>query len=99
MKSLKLICLLSLFIGLSAQNVIKKVQVKQAKRISQGVHSGELTKKEATKLKRGQKKVQKMKKRAKADGVVTKKEKAKIKKFQKKQSKKIYKKKHDKYKN
>ena len=99
MKSLKLICLLGIFVVISAQNGIKETQMKQSKRIAQGVRSGELTKQEAKKLKNGQKKIQKMKKRAKFDGVVTKKEKTRIKKEQKKQSNKIYKQKHDKQKN
>lgn len=99
MKSLKLMCLLGLFLSIPAQDGIKKVQIKQSKRISQGLSSGELTKKEAKKLKAGQKKVQKMKIRAKADGIVTKKESVKIKKEQKKQSDKIFNQKHDKQKN
>jgi len=58
---------------------VSKTQVKQTKRIKQGVKSGELTKKEAKQLKRQQKDIQKTKRKAKADGKVTRKEKAIIK--------------------
>jgi hypothetical protein len=70
-------------------------QDNQAKRIDQGVASGQLTPKEAAKLDAGQAKVQAAEDKAKADGKVTKKERAKITKKQNKQSKKIAKQKHD----
>ena len=68
---------------------VTKTQVKQVKRIKQGVKSGELTKKEATQLKRQQANIQRTKKRAKADGVVTRKERAIIRKKQTNASKNI----------
>lgn len=72
-----------------------KRQIKQQKRINQGVKSGELTKKEVIQLQAQQKHVQKTKKRAKADGVVTKKERAKIARKQARASKNINRQKHD----
>ena len=74
----------------------KDRQVKQQKRIKQGVKSGELTKKETVQLKAQQAHIQRTKKKAKADGKVTKKERAKIQKKQNKASKNIRSQKHDK---
>jgi len=70
-------------------------QDNQGKRIEQGVKSGELTKREARRLKRGQHHVQNMENRATADGVVTKKERAQIEQAQDRQSKRIARQKHD----
>jgi hypothetical protein len=75
---------------------IDQREANQQQRIQQGVQSGQLTKKEAVKLEKGQAHVQAMEDKAKADGVVTKKERAKITKAQNRQSRKIYKEKHDK---
>lgn len=100
---MKRLTLLVFALGLStqfatAQTTTKAKQIKQKERIEQGVKSGELTKKEAQKLKKGQKRIQQMKKKIKADGKITKKEKQRLKKAQKKQSDKIFKQKHDKQK-
>ena len=73
----------------------RKRQAVQQKRIRKGVKSGEITKKEARKLKREQKIIQKEVRDAKEDGVITPKEKAKIKHMQNKASKDIYEEKHD----
>jgi hypothetical protein len=75
---------------------IDKRQAEQQKRIDQGVKSGELTKREAAKLEKGQAKVQRMEDKAKADGVVTAKERKQIQHEQDKQSKRIAHEKHDK---
>jgi hypothetical protein len=75
---------------------VNKRQVTQAKKINQGVKSGELTKKEAVELKAQQRNINQTKKAAKADGVVTPKEKAIIKHKQNKAAKNIAKKKHNK---
>ncbi len=82
----------------SATPRIDSRQSNQDARIQQGVQSGSLTNKEATKLEAGQAKVQRMENRAKADGKVTGKERAAITKQQNKQSRKIAKEKHDKQK-
>ena len=68
-------------ITINAQTTIPKVkkeQIKQEKRIAQGVESGALTRKETAKLKKQQASVNFTKKEAKADGVVSRKERAKI---------------------
>lgn len=83
----------------AAQTATPRVDQRQANqeaRIEQGVKSGELTKKEAAKLKAGQAKVQRKEDKAKADGVVTAKERAGLEHAQDKQSRKIAKEKHDK---
>ncbi len=67
----------------------------QQNRIQQGVQSGTLTRKEAKKLRKGQKRIDHMQAKAKEDGVITDKEKLKIEKAQDKQSELIYKQKHD----
>lgn len=86
MKKLIILGVFVLTAGLvNAQTETKKVnqrQKKQTERISKGVKSGELTKKETKKLARQQKDIRKTKKAAKSDGVVTKKEKAVITKKQ-----------------
>ena len=95
---MKMIYLIAIFLVSSlafSQNTIKERQKNQIKRISNGVKTGELNKKETLKSLKGQRKISKMKKKARKDGFVTKKERNKIRKAQKKESKKIYKRKHD----
>lgn len=77
---------------------IDQRQANQEKRIDQGVASGELNKREAARLEKGQARVNRMENKAKADGVVTKGEKAAIRNAQDNQSKRIAKQKHDKQK-
>ena len=78
-----------------AQHGITKTQKNQRKRIQQGIVTGELTKKEAKSLIQGQKRINKMKKRAQSDGIITKRERKKIKQVQHLQSKRIFIQKHD----
>jgi len=59
------------------------------------VQSGELTKKEAKRLDKGQAKVQKKENKAMADGEMTNKEEKRVVKAQDNQSKRINKQKHD----
>ena len=75
---------------------IDRRQAEQQRRIDQGVKSGELTKREATQLQKGQEHVQKMENRATADGKVTAKERARIEHAQDLQSRRIAREKHDK---
>ena len=75
---------------------IDQRQKNQQQRIDQGVKSGELNKKEAARLQKGQDRIQKMENKAAADGKVTAKERAKIEKAQDRESKRIYREKHDK---
>lgn len=80
----------------TANNPVKTKQVNQQARISNGVHSGELTKAETIQLQRQQVHINRTKKAARADGVVTKKERAVIQHKQNKASANIYRKKHNK---
>lgn len=84
------------FIGLSAQaGRNQNREHRQEKRIGQGVQSGELTKHEAKRLARGQKKVDHYQQKAMADGEMSIEEKAKLEKMQDRQSRKIRRQKHD----
>ncbi len=75
--------------------VVRKHQVRQQKRIRQGIRSGELTKREALRLEREQYRIQQEKKEAKADDMVTKRERAHIYREQKQASRHIYRAKHN----
>jgi hypothetical protein len=70
-------------------------QVRQHKRIKQGVKSGEITKAEAINLRKGQQEIRQEKREAKADGVVTPAEKKEIRQDQRQESRKIFRKKHN----
>jgi uncharacterized membrane protein YebE (DUF533 family) len=74
---------------------INQRQHNQQKRTKQGVKSGELTRREARKVKAEQAAIQAEKRVAKADGVVTKRERRAIQRDQNKASKDIYRQKHD----
>ncbi len=75
---------------------VTKRQMVQQKRIRQGVKSGELTKGEAAKLEKGEKKIQAEKKAMKADGKVTPQERAKLHRDLNKESRAIKRLKHNK---
>ncbi len=75
---------------------IDKRQAEQQKSIGEGAKSGQLTDKEAKRLQKGEKRVQKMEDKAVADGKVTKKEGKKIEHTQDQQSKKIARERSDK---
>jgi uncharacterized membrane protein YebE (DUF533 family) len=74
---------------------IDQRESKQAARVDQGVASGQLTQREASRLRNGQTHVQHMEDRAKADGTVTAKERARVEHAQDVQSARIYRQKHD----
>lgn len=101
MKSLKLTTLaVSLLIAGSvlaqtATPVVTQRQENQKERISQGVKSGELTKREAAKLRAEQRAIQAEKRMAKTDGTVTPAERAKLQRDQNRASRDIYRQKHD----
>jgi hypothetical protein len=67
----------------------------QQNRIEHGVENGELTRKEAQRLRKGQREVRDMRQDAPEDGVVTQRERQAIKREQKDQSQRIYDQKHD----
>ncbi|MDY6792698.1 MAG: hypothetical protein SWH54_15660 [Thermodesulfobacteriota bacterium] len=71
-------------------------QIKQQKRIHQGLKSGELTKQEALRLEREQRRIQKTKQKALKDGKLTQKERFRLEHQQDKANKHIYRLKHNK---
>ncbi len=75
---------------------VSKRQVKQQKRIGQGIASGELTKAELKQTRKQQKNIQKHKMKTKADGQVTKRERAGLHMHQNKASRNIARKKNNK---
>ena len=95
LSGLTLVLFCSVGFAQSAKKPINKKQAVQQQKIKQGVKSGELSRKEATKLRAQQKQVAKAKHAAKADGVVTKKEKAVINQKQQKAAGNIARKKHN----
>jgi hypothetical protein len=74
---------------------IDKRPMNQERRIDQGIASGELTKREAARLDRGQDRVDNLENNAKADGTVTRRERARIHHAQNVESRRIYRQKHD----
>ena len=74
---------------------IDRREANQRARIHQGVKSGELTRHEARRLRRGQRHVDRMEDRAKADGKVTAAERHRITRAQNHQSRRIYRLKHN----
>jgi hypothetical protein len=74
---------------------VTKRQLKQQKRIGQGVASGELTKAELRQSGKQQKNIQKHKRKIKADGQVTKRERARLHRHQNQASRNIARKKNN----
>ncbi|MBR7778451.1 hypothetical protein [Undibacterium rugosum] len=94
------LALISLFAAPAfAQNTntpkIDQRQVRQEKRIAQGVSSGELTAKETANLEKREAKIEADKQAAKADGVVTKQERTKLRHEEDVASRRIEQKKHN----
>jgi len=74
---------------------IDQRQANQEQRIDQGIASGQLNQREATRLNTQQQHINKMEDKAKSDGVVTHKERHRISTAQNKASKNIAREKHD----
>ena len=70
-------------------------RVVQRARIRQGVRSGELTPREARHLRKGERHIARMERRAKADGQVTPRERARLNRAENRQSRRIYRLKHN----
>ena len=81
--------------GTSSTPRIDQRQANQERRIEQGEKSGQLTPREAARLRKGQAHIQTMENKAVADGKVTPKEREKIEQAQNRQSRKIHREKHD----
>lgn len=75
--------------------VLDRREHNQAQRIQQGWQSGELTRREAAGLIRGQAQLRRMEHRAKSDGEVTRRERARLHHSANVQSRHIYRQKHD----
>ena len=70
-------------------------QIKQQKRIHQGMASGELTRKEALRLEREQRRIQKTKQEALNDGELTPEERLRLERQQNRANRHIYRLKHN----
>ena len=77
------------------QRIIDGRQDRQEERIDQGIKSGELTRREAARLERGQNHVNRMENRALADGTISRGEFKRIERAQNVESRRIYHQKHD----
>lgn len=96
MKGILALSVLALMISVTAEaNRNQAREQRQQGRIRQGVASGELTRKEAKKLRKGQKHIDHLQNKAMQDGVMSLEEKARIEKAQDRQNRRIYKQKHD----
>ena len=74
---------------------VGKRQVRQQKRIQQGVASDELSRKEVRRLEREQRQIQRAKRKARQDGEVTAKERGKLERMQDRANRHIYRAKHN----
>ena len=74
---------------------LDKREQNQQERIEQGVKSGELTKPEAHRLERSERRLERHEEKAKADGTVTPAERARLQHEASHTSKRIYRQKHD----
>ena len=84
-----------MFADLALAGRVKHRQVRQQKRIHQGIKSGELTGREAYRLEREQHRLQRSKRRALSDGTVTARERLRLEKQQDRASRHIYRAKHN----
>lgn len=74
---------------------IDQRQQNQQQRIDQGIQSGALTTREASRLEKGQEHIQNMENKAKSDGTVTAQERKRLEHAENVQSQHIYRQKHD----
>lgn len=74
---------------------IDQRQANQERRIDQGIASGQLSEREASRLNNQQEHINNLEEKAKSDGVVTKKERARIRHAQDRTSRHIARQKHD----
>lgn len=103
MKSLRVMCLTLTLAALTATMAaaqtatprVERREVRQDARIHQGVRSGELTRREAMRLRAGQRHVDRIEQRAKSDGVVTPRERVRIGRAQNLESRRIHRLKHN----
>ena len=74
---------------------INRREANQKHRIQQGVHSGELTRRETARLAAEQARIRALERRARADGEVTARERARLQRGLNRSSRHIYRQKHD----
>ena len=74
---------------------VDRREARQHARIHQGVRSGELTPREAARLRMGQAHIRRMERRDKSDGIVTPRERVQLNRAQNRQSRRIYRLKHN----
>jgi hypothetical protein len=74
---------------------VDRREARQQAPIHQGVRSGQLTAREAARLRAGERQVHRIERRAKADGVVTARERARLDRVQNRESRAIYRLKHN----
>jgi hypothetical protein len=79
-----------------ALDQVDKREIVQKERIENGVKDGSLTRHEARKLNREQRRIHRVERRSERDGVVTPREDKRLDRMQDKASRDIYKQKHDK---
>jgi hypothetical protein len=95
------LCLVFLFAASAAlaqsvdSTAIDQREANQQQRIQQGISSGQLSPKEATRLERQEGRIAAQEDRMKADGKLSKAERARLNREQNRESKRIYRQKHD----
>ena len=92
---LAVVVLASLASGVASADRIDRREVRQHLRIADGVRSGELTRREAVRLRVGQRHIHRVERRVERDGVVTRREEHRLGRMQNHQSRVIYRLKHN----
>lgn len=94
---LSVMFVLALGVTVPAQRTpsVDRRQHRQKGRIQQGVNSGELTKREAHRLRRQQAGTKALEAKAKSDGTVSARERARLQRRENRTSRRIYRQKHD----
>lgn len=95
--TLAMAALITTFVGadVAFAGRIANRQIRQQKRIHQGIKSGELTRREVGRLEKQQYKIQRHKRRAWSDGKLTPKERIRMEQGQNRASRNIYRLKHN----
>jgi hypothetical protein len=94
---LSVIFVIALGITVTAQTTpsVDRREHRQQRRIHQGVRSGSLTRREAARMERQQRRTRHIEAKAKSDGTVTARERARLQRRENRTSRRIYRQKHD----
>ncbi len=94
---LSVMFVLALGVTVSAQQTpgVDRREHRQQRRIRQGVRSGALTRREAARLERQQRRTRHIEAKAKSDGTVTRRERVRLQRRENRTSRHIYRQKHD----